>query len=244
MRSQDGLFVPLVSVALLCLLAVRLHLALSRRIDVESAHPRWRLTLRILTVVALTAAAAGVVSIVVHTPLNDRVAAAPVTLAVGVILLAYLTQLKRTRLCGSAPDHSALTVAESATVFVLVGLSLFWAANDYSAAVGRSRASEFVRELETSPETVVYSTENLHISAPGVNQTRCTATDAAYTYRYTGLTLMLQSGNQYVFVPRTWTTADGVALVVPRSDSIRLAFVPSSGLHGSGLDPTYACGPE
>ncbi|MFI7442745.1 hypothetical protein [Nonomuraea indica] len=41
--------------------------------------------------------------------------------------------------------------AEWAVVFVLVGVGLFWAANDYSAAVGRARARQFVTELPAAP---------------------------------------------------------------------------------------------
>jgi hypothetical protein len=130
---------------------------------------------------------------------------------------------------------------EWATIFVLVGLSLFWAANDYSAAVGRSRASQFVAELPTYPSTLVYSEKNLNIAAHGVTETRCPAPDAAYSFRYDGLKLIMQSGNQLVFVPADWTRQDGVAVVVPRSESIRLQFIGTAGLDGAGTDPKYAC---
>lgn len=244
MRSQDGLFVPLVVLAFVCLMTVRLHQMASRRINSQPAHRRWRGALHTVTVAGLLATAAGVASIVIHTPLNDRVSAAPIALATGVILLAYTTHMRRTRLHRPVPHQTSLTVTECATVFALVGISLFWAANDYSAAVGRSRASQFVSELSNYPETIVYSAQNLNIAGPGIDQTHCPAVDAAYKYRYTGLTLMLQSGNQYVFLPRRWTSADGAAIVAPRSDSIRLVFIPGSGLHGSGLDPEYACSTE
>lgn len=33
-----------------------------------------------------------------------------------------------------------------------------------------------------------------------------------------------KSGGQYFFLPAGWTTADGAALVLPRTDSLRLEF--------------------
>lgn len=99
---------------------------------------------------------AGLWSVVATTVLSRHLAAAPISLAVGVVLLVYAAHLWRSigaRGAGAAPPRAAwLAIAEWAGVFVLVGLSLFWAANDYSAAVGRSRARQFVAELPIYPQ--------------------------------------------------------------------------------------------
>jgi hypothetical protein len=39
---------------------------------------------------------------------------------------------------------------------------------------------------------------------------------------------MLQSGNQYVFLPQAWSPREGVAIVMPRNDSLRLEFLPAT----------------
>ncbi|CRZ17285.1 hypothetical protein [Mycolicibacterium neworleansense] len=244
MRSQDGLFVPAVVLAIAGLIAFRAHHFLRRRIDADPANPRWRRASWVVTAIGGAATAAGALSIVVETPLNQRVAAAPLTLAIGVLLLAYTAYVRRSLLTrADATSPRGLTLAEWATIFVLVGLSMFWAANDYSAAVGRSRAAQFVAELPTYPSTIVYSEKSLNIAAPGVRQIHCPASDAAYGYRYDGLKLMLQSGNQLVLIPTEWTRRDGVAVVLPRSGAIRLQFVPTAGLGGAGADEKYACSP-
>ncbi|MET9295327.1 hypothetical protein [Streptomyces sp. NPDC003077] len=138
---------------------------------------------------------------------------------------------------GAARPHTGwAAVAEWTVVFVLVGLSLFWAANDYAAAVGRSRAREFVAGLAGEPTAVLYSARDLSLGAPGVRRTRCHDDRAAYRFRYDGLKLLLQSGNQYVFLPERWTPADGVAVVLPRTDSVRLEFGPPG--FGAGRRPT------
>ncbi|MFJ7068086.1 hypothetical protein [Streptomyces sp. NPDC101115] len=131
------------------------------------------------------------------------------------------------------PDWAVL--AEWAVVSTLVVLGLVWAANDYAASVGTVRAQRFMAGLPHHPTTIVYSEHSLSISGPGVTETPCKDgkggkdDEAAYGYRYDGLTLILQSGNQYVLVPTRWTPADGVALVLPRNDSVRLEFGPPPG---------------
>lgn len=49
-----------------------------------------------------------------------------------------------------------------------------------------------------------------------------------------GLKLVLQSGGQYFFLPAGWTTAGGAALVLPRTDALRLEFTDASRPAPSG----------
>jgi hypothetical protein len=35
---------------------------------------------------------------------------------------------------------------------------------------------------------------------------------------------VLRSGNQYLFLPEDWTRENGTALVIPRTDTLRLEF--------------------
>ncbi|MFF4057079.1 hypothetical protein ACFYZ8_11465 [Streptomyces sp. NPDC001668] len=117
-------------------------------------------------------------------------------------------------------------MAEWAVSFVLVGLSLIWAASDYAAAVGRGRAQDLVSQLSTSTTAVLRSERSLGVDVPGVRELRCDSTKSAYPYRYEGLNLVIQSSNQYVLLPQSWTRDAGVALVIPRTDAVRLEFVP------------------
>lgn len=182
------------------------------------------------------------------------------SLAFGVVLLAYTRQLRRalppvTRPAQNeddltdgtphtppdenpqppptpAPTHSVrpewANLAEWGAVLVLVGLSLIWAANDYAAAVGRGRAEQLAAQLPTSATAVLYSERSLGIDTPGVREIRCRNSKSAYPYRYEGLTLVIQSADQYVMLPQSWTPSTGVALVVPRTDTVLLEFVPYS----------------
>jgi hypothetical protein len=74
------------------------------------------------------------------------------------------------------------------------------------------------------PDVTVYSEKGLGLSAPGVREVTCQGTEAAYGFRYDGLKLVLESGNQYFFLPEDWNAAGGIAFVVPRNDAVRLEY--------------------
>ena len=64
-------------------------------------------------------------------------------------------------------------------------------------------------ELPIYPSAVIYSERSLNLRAPGVREVRCQDQEAAYRFRYDGLKLVLQSGDQYLFLPEAWTPRDG-----------------------------------
>ena len=236
-QSLDGLFVPLTVAACVALVALWAHTLVRARLAAGTSPRLLRALLPTLAVAGLAMAVAGLWSVVGTTVLNRHLAAAPISLAVGVVLLVYSANLWRSTHPGTdgaaRPRAGWLAVVEWAGVFVLVGLSLFWVANDYSAAVGRSRARQFVAELPLYPSAVIYSERSLNLHAPGVREVRCQDQEAAYRYRYDGLKLVLQSGNQYLFLPQAWTPADGVAILMPRTDTVRLEFLPVSAAAGA-----------
>ena len=57
---------------------------------------------------------------------------------------------------------------------------------------------------------------------------RCKDLQAGYRFRYDGLKLLPQSGDQYLLLPATWSPRNGVAILIPRNDSLRLELVPAS----------------
>jgi hypothetical protein len=202
--SVDGLFVPLTVIAALALIGLRLRplMAKARRIR------------RALPIIGLLLVLNGLSAIVVATPLNRALVVSPTCLAVGTALLVLSSRATK----GPAPVGVAVT--EWAVIVVLVGLSLFWAANDYSAAVGRSRAREMAAQLPAFPDATIYSDKALSMRNPGVRETRC----ATKEIRYDGLKLILHSGDEYLFLPATWSQRRGVALLMPKSDAARLEF--------------------
>ena len=154
----------------------------------------------------------------------------PLSLGTGAVLLAYGSRLQARsgRNRGGMSDIRSTGLLEVTVAFFLVALSLFIAATNYAADVGPDKA----RELVLSPEAVLYSKEPLYLEAPGVRETSCGEGAGGYRFRYDGLFLLIQSGGHYFFLPTTWSPADGVAVVVPESDAVRLHFAVAP-LNGS-----------
>ncbi|MGH2619387.1 MAG: hypothetical protein ACRDHG_02285 [Anaerolineales bacterium] len=156
------------------------------------------------------------------------------SLSIGVLLLAYAVRLLRLliaeRRSGDLPSSPAggIAVAEWGAVFILVSVGLFWAVNSYAIGVGISRGQQIERDLGSSPNVVLYSEKSLNLRVPGVREMVCSTPEempeVAYRFRYEGLKFVLQSGNHYLFLPAGWTRNSGVALVIPRSDALRLEF--------------------
>ncbi|MGH3362861.1 MAG: hypothetical protein ACRDOM_10435 [Nocardioides sp.] len=219
MRSVDGLFVPLAGLAVLGLAVAWGRLLGERILPTSVRRPLGQWAPPAAAVLGVLLVLNGISALFVATIFNHGLAVAPLSFAIGIGILFYLLHRSGT----AGPGW--LTVTEWLAVFVLVGLTLFWAAFDYSAAVGRSRAAQFVDELTESPQTIVYSESRLNLDAPGINEVRCAGDpELAYGFRYDGLTLLWQTGDEIVLLPRSWTRRDGVAVVIPRDAGVRLEY--------------------
>ena len=171
-KAVDGLFIPMLVLAGVGLLAIWAHSLLRTRLTLGSRP----LALRLIAVMAaqgLVLAIGGFSSVFAVTALRRWLygTAAPLSLAFSVLLLLYAFHLWRSlatgqRTPGPAPGPTWGTVAEWAAVFVLVGLSLFWAANNYSVAVGRQRAHQMVLRLPREPDVILLSERGLSLIAP------------------------------------------------------------------------------
>jgi len=228
-RSVDGLFLPLVILAAAVLVALwSLRLGSGRLSEATIGKLRRRATFVsvLVGVVGIKLAIAGVV----RPEAFQRVHGLPgLSLAVGVLFLALASHLHRTAAGGDGrlpPAWSGVT--EWAALFVVVSVGLFWAVTDYSATVGQTRGFNTQQKLAEAPGAVIYSKDRLSIPAMCAHEVVCAqpeGTDAAYRYRYENLALVFASADQYLLLPSGWPGAGGVAIVLPRSDSLRLEFV-------------------
>ena len=73
---------------------------------------------------------------------------------------------------------------------------------------------------------MLYSEKSLRLAVAGVTEFRCQDPEAAYRFRYDGLKLVLASGGQYLFVSGDWSLENGTAVLIPRTDAVRLEFAP------------------
>jgi hypothetical protein len=229
-RSADGLFVPLTQAALVGLAGLWLNRFLAERLPPTSR----RRALRILAPAAL---AVGVVllGVALVELLGGRrlFPASPeaggLCMAGGVLLLSYGAHLLRVaapRRPGGRAQTGASVLAEWGCAFLLVTIGLFWAVGSYAIGVGTGRAMETQAGLPAAADAVLYSERSLRLAVAGVTEVRCEDPEAAYRFRYDGLKLVLQAGNQYLLVPVTWTRENGTAVLLPRGDGVRLEFAP------------------
>jgi hypothetical protein len=227
MRSVDGLFVPITVVA-----GTGLLVSWGRRLLSPRLTDKPRARLAIVIGVAVAGAALSTVGIlpVFGQPLIELgLTVAPLSLAAGVLLLMFASRARR---MPRVRPSEWVALAEWASVFVIVSICAFWAAGDYAGSVGFGRGRQVQAELHGYPNTVLYSAKSLSLAGPGIAGTACANPDSAYHYRYDGLKLIMQSGNQYFFLPQDWSPDNGAAVIIPRSDSLRLEFtVGGTGPH-------------
>lgn len=217
MRSVDALFVPVVVVAVVVVASMW---------TIGLLPPRYRrLPNRAAVTVTVAGIALGLVingllrMVGVVWPPNSGLCVAPTCVVVGVLLLWYLSSSRRRRGMGESRSEGVV-VAEWAMIFVLVGISLFWIATDYSVAVGQTRARQAEAQLATRPGVIIYSERDLQLMGPGVTETVCSTVDdvvPAYLLRYDGLVLLTQVADQYVLLARRWNSGDGTAVILPRA---------------------------
>ena len=233
-RSADGLFVPLAAVAGVLLLGIWGYRLLPARLD-----SRWRVAaapaaIAALAVLGIALLSLSVLGILAPEILWRYVALPGVALSAGVVALMAASRLHRWlrhRRAGSGGlglESTALLAAEWAAVFLLVSVGLFWAAGDYSAAVGTRRGNQVLASLKAWPEVAIYSNKRLILPAAGARETRCQGggSEDSSVYRYDGLHLIVHAGGRYLLLPANWDS-NGQAIVVPASNDLQLVFTAS-----------------
>jgi len=235
-RSQDFLFIPLAVIGCLSTAYVLFSTRIRTFVLPLFVNHRRLVTLG-SAVVGMALVGIGMINIGTPLPGFDRIPGLPgLCIVVGTLFIAAAVRLRRTNQDNVETPADSLSVLEWGAVFILLGAGLFWAVADYAAAVGTGRAMDQVDQLLAQPSVSVYSAKDLGFSGPGVVELICDDADAAYPFRYDGLKLVLQSGNQYLLLPAEWSRDTGVAFLLPRSDTIRLDFFPA------GVAPPQRCG--
>lgn len=219
MRSVDSLFIPLIVFAIVGLALMWDYIALPERVR-QRPLSRWQTI--VVTAIGILVLLNGLSRLVVVTPLNRGLCVAPICIIAGVVLLWYLTLLRRKRIQQEDPTarrSDAAILCEWAVMFVLVAMSLFWIATDYSVAVGQTRARQFAAEIPSRPDVILFSEKDLHVDGSQIRETACTTgseSESAYHFRYDGLVLLIEIGGQYVLLPEAWERGQGTAIVLPK----------------------------
>lgn len=231
-NSVDGLIPPLAAVAGTTLLVLWIQQLLLGAIPAETRQKVLRVLMPAaafggFVLVGLTVTDSVVRPVFPATFLEGR----GLSLSIGVLLLVCADRLLRSLIAQRRPPQmmrrvpGAVAVAEWGAVFVLVSVGLFWAVGSYAITLGISRGQQLETTLRNLTQVVAYSEKKLNLQAPGVREVPCPYPDSAYHFRYDGLKLVRQSGNHYFLLPAGWTHTNGAAILLPRSDSLRLEFI-------------------
>ncbi len=222
LRSADGLFVPLLFVAVAGCAGMWARRALTGWLPAAVRRFGRRHGARLCGLLGVVGLGVALVGVLTPRTFDGYLALPALSLVGGTLLVVGGSRLHRATESAASSVNSV--AAEWATAFVMIGIGLFWAVGDYSAAVGTGRGIDMEAALPDWPDAVLYSTEPLNLPSDAATGSICTANEGGFRYRYEGLKLMFASSSQYLLLPGGWSDGGGPAVVLPRTDSIRMEF--------------------
>ena len=149
----------------------------------------------------------------------------PLLIAAGTALISYGWLLgPRAR---EGRDGDLAWQAQVAGVLSVVVGALFWAWASYAATSGADQAEAFERRLAYEPAVTVFAARPLVLNGYGLQVDEVGGVDSAYRFRYSGLRLLLRSGERYFLLPVQWQPGDSSVIVLRESSELRLEFTAS-----------------
>jgi hypothetical protein len=242
LRSVDALFAPVVVLLLVAFCALAIHALLADRIESDYTAP-------VVFLVGLAALAVGLALAVGH-PVSSRVIyVQALGLGVGAALIMYAL--------AHWPGLQTATSSLAATSFVAAGVvivSLFWATAEYADDRGLQTARRLARNIDVSPQALVYSKVDLGIDPLGMGSGAagtCAAIQttqtkkSAYRYRYAGFRLLAHSAGKYFVTPthgngEPWDPAVAAVFVLPDDNTIRIELLRGTAYSEESRESTFA----
>ena len=141
----------------------------------------------------------------------------PVALGTGALLAEYTVYFAAAYV--SMPPQLADTLQATRPlrrilIAALLLVSAFWATAVVAEQRGNAVAQAIEASLPVQPEAVVYSSQRLQITGPGITETRLSPTDAAFAFRYNGLRPLIHSGGHWFLLPAGWTHSNGATVII------------------------------
>ena len=228
LRSADGLMFPFCLAALAVLGLTWLFQLLMPRVSADVIRRSLRVVVLVFSVLGAALVVLAGVAFLRPRLFVDYPSTGGLALVFGVLMLTGAIAAMRRSSDGTTrarrKPSASWRVAEWTAVIMLVSVGLFWAVGDWSARVGEQRADDVAAALPGWPAAVLYSERPLDLDVAGVTETSCSSDGRLSAYRYDGLVLITQEGGQLLLLPRSWTQDVGTAVVLSKTESLRLEF--------------------
>ncbi|MEV6306878.1 hypothetical protein AB0M02_46300 [Actinoplanes sp. NPDC051861] len=128
---------------------------------------------------------------------------------------------------GAAPaGQPAPVLLRRVIVAGVVLTGAFWASSLHARHDGHRDARRLAENLRERPAVVLYSTTDQRLLAPGVKRALLPK-PAEFRYRYEGLRLLVFSPKRWILLPESWRPGQSPAMIVPRSDAVRVDLTTS-----------------
>jgi len=216
MRSIDSTFAPLLIACMAIIVLTYAHAGLLRLgAGRNQERIRWAaVVLRGAAAACCLTLAAGLM----FTPFADVATDwLPLTVPVAAAALVYADYLM-TAIAGRGRGSRS----RSAALIAIFLVGAFWTIASYATTVGTNLAERFVHDLPTKPDIVLYSTQRLTLSGPGVAVVELPQEGNRYKFRYDGLRILAHTKDRYVLLPADWQQGRDHAFFLPDDDKIRI----------------------
>ena len=228
-RSAQAVFEPLLSVLLLGTLALAAHQAvISRSHNYSSGW--WRTAWVASTGVAFALVGLGAIGAYFPNLITGPLASA-LALGLGALLLNYSTWMATVDPNLPNAPAEALRRTFVPRQILLLGLAViaaFWWTLNAANTNGVEAARAIESSLERRSEAVVLSDNRLGIIGHGVSIESLSPEVSGYAFRYTGLRVLLHTGEGWILIARGWTcyNGDSVVLLPEDAQGVRIEVRP------------------
>lgn len=221
LRSAGVAFRPVASLLLAAAVAIAVHRTLA------ALYERWE-RLRIPIIVILGATGSLLLVIGVATLFGILVLTYPLLAALGLVAGAFAVESVGTLWLNPRSSRIALLVRRLLIAGMVV-IASFWSCAIYAQNVGSRLAAGWAADLSRRPEVIIYSSQDLQLTGPGLAVLNVSSEKAegGYRYRYSGMRLLVYSNQRWFLLPQGWRP-DGTTptLIIADNDRIRVEVRP------------------
>jgi hypothetical protein len=244
LRSVNTTFTPVALVLLLMVVVRPAHILTVRLLRTNSMTKR--LVPLLVSVAGALATATGLLGFTRIVQYSVEWPLVPIGLGLGMLLLSYgaaLRRATRSEVVADPPSPGGSAAAEAGSqsgtaarspdaqdllqrvaLAAVVLLSAFWALAVFAQLNGISAAEQIARQPMSLPGVVIYASNRLHLSGPGILESPLYPDgEAMYRFRYDGYRLLLRSNEKYFLLPLHWRPG-ARAVVLADDASLRVEF--------------------